>query len=240
MNMKHSLRWKDKNNSTASYSSSTVAFMKSFYDGYWDRLMQLINYETYRDPYLGLRIAEVEFIKPYLRCIDYSVIALAVMRLLIKYAYSNVFEYGKFTIGYVMKITPTSEVSFIVGKAISLNAVPNIDLYNQILEIVKKKAEDYEKEVLSGIFLRIYMVGMQEKELVLCSDEEIYSKILQLIFSGGGGEPQEVKAMSISRKRRYPNHIPALKPTSKERRPFIVADTETVLVKFMCLTQRVS
>jgi len=44
----------------------------------------------------------------------------------------------------------------------------------------------------------------------------------------GGGEPQEVKTMG--RKSRYPNHVPALKPRSKERKPFIVADTETVIV----------
>lgn len=29
------------------------------------------------------------------------------------------------------------------------------------------------------------------------------------------------------KKRHYPNHIPALKPRSKERQPLIVADTET-------------
>jgi hypothetical protein len=31
-------------------------------------------------------------------------------------------------------------------------------------------------------------------------------------------------------KRRYPDHVTTLKPTGKDRQPFIVADTETVLV----------
>lgn len=33
----------------------------------------------------------------------------------------------------------------------------------------------------------------------------------------------------MASKRRYPNYIPGRKPSSKEMRPFIVADTETVL-----------
>ena len=44
------------------------------------------------------------------------------------------------------------------------------------------------------------------------------------------GEPPEAKVMKGG-KRPYPDHVTALKPTSKERRPFIVADMETVLIK---------
>lgn len=190
-------------------------------------LNQVIDQENCNDPYSGLRIAEVVFKEPYLRCADYEVIALAVMRLLMKYIYNTEFDHGKFTIGYVMKI-PTGEVSYIIGRSISLNdssgnAVPNIAFYAKILKYVIQKAEDYDKAVLSAVFIRAYPAGMKEKEVTLSSDE-IDTKIWQLMNSGiGGGEPQEVKAMG--RKSRYPDHVPALKPTSKERRPFIVADT---------------
>lgn len=34
----------------------------------------------------------------------------------------------------------------------------------------------------------------------------------------------------MGRKSHYPNHVHALEPTSKERRPFIVANTETVII----------
>ncbi|THG20979.1 hypothetical protein TEA_029855 [Camellia sinensis var. sinensis] len=44
-----------------------------------------------------------------------------------------------------------------------------------------------------------------------------------------GCEPQEVKDMD-RKKPNYPDCIPAFKPRSKERRPFIVADIETVLI----------
>ena len=203
------------------------------YNAYLDRLKQLIEWERCLDPYVGLRIAEVRFKQPYLRCADYEMITLAVLLLLMKYAYNTEFEYGKFTISYVMKI-PTGDVAYTIGTAISLNdqsghAAPNVDVYAKILKLCIQKAEDYDEALLSGIFVRVYLRGMKEKEVPLSSDE-IEAIILQLMKAGidGSGEPKEVEAMG--RKSRYPNHIPALKPTTKDRRPFIVADTETVLI----------
>ena len=65
-------------------------------------------------PYPGLRIAQIHFKKPLIRCIDCDLIVLAFMRLLIKYAYTTEsMDYGKFTMSYVMKI-PTGEVSFTI------------------------------------------------------------------------------------------------------------------------------
>ena len=95
----------------------------------------------------GLRIAELVFQSPYLRCADYHVIALAVMRLLMKYGYSTVFDRGKFTIGYRLK-QPTGGVNFTIGPAISLNdpsgnAVPNKQVYVNIMRLVSQKAEEY-------------------------------------------------------------------------------------------------
>jgi len=96
---------------------------------------------------------------------------------------------------------------------------------------VREKAEDYDQSVITGVFIRVYLAGRQESrenELPLSSDE-IASKICQLMEAGiGDGEPREVKSMV--RKSPYPDHIPAIKSKIKERRPFIVADTETVLI----------
>lgn len=83
--------------------------------------------------------------------------------------------------------------------------------------------------MLSGVFIRVYLVGMHEKELLPVSSDEIDTQIWELMNACiVVGEPQEVQAMG--KNSRYPNHVPALKPTSKEREAFIVADTETVLV----------
>lgn len=54
---------------------------------------------------------------PLLRCIDCDQMVFAVMRLLIKYAYTTESDYWKFTISYDMVI-PTGEVSFTVMKAV--------------------------------------------------------------------------------------------------------------------------
>ena len=219
-------------NFCASYSTSSVD-KKLVFDGYLNRLKMVIMSEKCLDPYLGKRIAEYQFQKPYLRCVDSVVITLAVMRLLMKYAYNLDFEYAKFTIGYVMRI-PTGDVSYTVGTAISLkyssgDAVPNIDLYHRIFKLVCEKAEIYENEVLSGLYIIVYMEGMLVKELPLSYDE-IDNKIFQLLLNASkGGEPQEVQAIGYS-KRSYSDKITALKRTRKERQPFIVADTETLLI----------
>jgi len=86
-----------------------------------NRLKALIEEERCLDPYKGLRIAELVFQSPYLRCADYHVIALAVMRLLMKYGYSTVFDRGKFTISYRLKLPNRSlgyertEIAYIKG-----------------------------------------------------------------------------------------------------------------------------
>ena len=102
--------------SVAFYSS--VGYLKLL--AYLNHLKQLIDGGKCQDPYFGLRIVEVGFEDPYLRCAEYEVIALAVMCLLKKYAYNTGFEYGKFTIGYVMNI-PTRDVSYNIGTTIYLN-----------------------------------------------------------------------------------------------------------------------
>lgn len=208
----------------------------SMFDAYLNRLKLLIDWEKCLDPYVGLRIAEVGFKAPYLQCADYEMIVLVVLQLLMKYAYNIEFKKGRFTIGYVMKI-PTGDVAFTLGTAIELkdksgNAAHK-DVYAKILKLCIQKAEKYDKALLSGIFIRVYLSDMQEKEVPL-SSEEMDAIILQLMNAGIDGcgeprEPQEVEAMG-RKSRRYPNHVPALKPTTKERRPFIVADTETVLI----------
>lgn len=125
------------------------------FNGFLNRLKALIEEERCLDPYKGLRIAELVFKYPYLGCVDYHVIALAVMRLLIKYCYSTVFDRGRFTIGYRLQLE-TGCVNFTIGSAISLkdpsgNAVPNKQVYVHIMRLVAQKAEEYPEAVLSGL-----------------------------------------------------------------------------------------
>ena len=214
-------------------------YTKYMFDAYLDRLNRLKKGEKCWDPYEGLRIARIDFKPPYLQCADYEMILLVVLQLLMKHVYNTTeFESGQFTIGYVMKI-PSGEVTYTIGKAVPLNgnAAPNLEVCAQILKLLIKKAEDYDKALLSGVFIRVYLRGMQGTKKVPLSKDEMNAIILQLMNADIenanienadiDGSP-EVQAMG--KKSRYPNHIPALKPTTKVRRPFIVADTETVLI----------
>lgn len=45
--------------------------------------------------------------------------------------------------------------------------VPNRDVHAQILKSVNKKAEEYDKEVLSGLFVRVYIKGDQESSEIM-------------------------------------------------------------------------
>lgn len=203
----------------------------------WYRLEDLIEREYFKDPYLGLRIAVVEFQEPYLRCQDTPVIALAVMRLLIKYVYNTGFKYGKFTIGYNIIRASGEPVSFIIGHAISLadssgNAVPKMDVYAMIEKNRIQKAEEYEKDLLKGVYIRVYLLGRHEiTDKELPSSDEIASLIWKLIEAGiGSGEPREVRARALGRYRRHPECITALKLKRQKCLPFIVADIETVIL----------
>ncbi|KAH9304471.1 hypothetical protein KI387_008875, partial [Taxus chinensis] len=99
----------------------------------------------------------------------------------------------------------------------------------------------YVTKILTGYVA--YTIGtaisLNDKSGNAAPNVDVYANILKLciqkvedyneaLLSDGSGEPKEVEAMG--RKIRYPNHVPALKPTTKERRPFIVADMETVLI----------
>jgi hypothetical protein len=98
----YSLRMKKLYNFTA--SGSLFGYSIEEFNGFLNRLKALIEEERCLDPYKGLRIAELVLKYPYLGCVDYHVIALAVMRLLMKYGYSTVFDRGRFTIGYRLQL----------------------------------------------------------------------------------------------------------------------------------------
>ncbi|KAF3433473.1 hypothetical protein FNV43_RR24575 [Rhamnella rubrinervis] len=88
---------------------------------------------------------------PLLRCCDCDLIVFAVMRLLIKYAYTTESDYGKFTICYAMKI-PAGDVSFTISNSITFRVDgKDFPVYTLIDQLVKKKAEDYNDAELTNI-----------------------------------------------------------------------------------------
>jgi hypothetical protein len=54
------------------------------------------------------------------------------------------------------------DLTLTVGTSIPLQdargrAVPNMDVYKKIEELVEKKAEEYDQDVLEGLFVRVYL-----------------------------------------------------------------------------------
>lgn len=177
--MKHSLWWIDKKNSTGSV----------FYSTYSDNTFKdYISYENIKEPFFKedseiddeiyfqkqkkkkkkdkstfiYRIVNVGFKKPYPVCGQYELIALIVMKLLLKYAYNRGFYNGKFTIGYTV-LKPGGDVNYsVLDTAISLydekerNQSHSIMfVYTQILNTTRKRANEiYGNDVLTGLTLR--------------------------------------------------------------------------------------
>ena len=201
----------------------------------WSSLLLIISEEKSKVPYSGLIIASVYF-DPIIRVLDCHLIVLAVMRLLYKYAYTTHSSNGKFTIGYIMRDKSSEVISFTIGAAITFR-YNGIDqpVYALVEKLVRTKAEEYDDNELNCIYIRIYHI---ESNIPLDdipsddipSDKEIASKVWESIQSKERVvEPKEDILFKKS-KRRYPKYIEALKPIKRPKQPFIVADTETILV----------
>lgn len=201
---------------------------KYVFDVLWGSLLKSIKKETRTVPYSGLIIARLIFKMP-LKCNDSGLLVFAIMRLVIKYAYTTVCDYGKFTIIYVM-MKEAGEIPFTICGAIPFKEDgKDLPVYALVNQHVNKKAEEYNDAELSCIFIRIYHSEMKESEIPNISDDEIASKLWGCASCKMQVEPREARSVGWG-KRRYPKYITALKPSERPREPFIVADTETVLI----------
>lgn len=256
--MKHSLWWIDKKNSTGSV----------FYSTYSDNTFKdYISYENIKEPFYKedsemdseiyfqkqkkkkkkptfiYRIVNVGFKKPYPVCGQYELIALIVMKLLLKYAYNRGFYKGKFTIGYTV-LKPGGDVNYsVLDTAISLYDEERYEshsimfVYTQILKTTRKRANEiYGNDVLTGLTLRLYLYRAEYNSKIReypipHSEEEIDQFVYPLRYANIDEGTEEATPIEKGRKRRYVNYITKLKSRSKERRSFIVADTETVMLK---------
>lgn len=207
-------------------SSTTVPLL--------NRLSKMIERTTCEDPHLGLIISSHHFIEPPPLINEIDLLCLATMSLLIQFAYPSLSGYGKFTISFTMKRSYGEEISFTIGPAIPLTypdgkLIPMSEVYAHISRSIQKYAEIYDGVSIVRLMIRVYMEGKKMDRPAL-SSEEIYSR-LSSIIQAGLSEIEPITAREIRhRNRSYPTHITALKPCCTELKPFIVADTETLLI----------
>ncbi|KAH0687273.1 hypothetical protein KY284_017826 [Solanum tuberosum] len=152
------------------------------------------------------------------------------MYLLFKYAYPKDSEYGKFTIHYSMETT-SGIITYALGQAIMFRVGGvNQPVRDIVDEYVREKAEAYSDAVLTDIFIRIYYDQNLSSVEMNISNDQIARLIAESVVSDEVYDRIAVRKIE-NRKRKYLKHITRLKPNCKERRSFIVADTETILVE---------
>ncbi|TXG60781.1 hypothetical protein EZV62_012144 [Acer yangbiense] len=125
------------------------------------------------------------------------------------YAYNRGFYKGKFTIGYTV-LKPGGDVNYsVLDTAISL--------YDEERNQSHSIMAEYNSKI------REYPIPHSEEEI----DQFVYPLKNANIDEG----TEEATPIEKGQKHRYVNYITKLKSRSKERRSFIVVDTETVMLK---------
>ena len=199
-----------------------------------NRLYQKIERTTHQDPHPGLIIASHHFKEPYPLVSEIDLLCLVTMDLLIQFAYPSLSGYGKFTISYTLKRSYGEEISFTIGPAIPLTyqdcqLIPKSEVYAHISRNIMQKSEIYDGESIVRLTIRVYMDSKNMDRPALSSEER--DSTLSSIIQAGFSEIEPKTAREIrNRKRSHPTHITALKACGTKPKPFMVADTETLLV----------
>ena len=199
-----------------------------------NHLYHKIERTTHLDPHPGLIIASHHFIEPYPLVNEIYLLCLATMDLLIQFAYPSLSGYGKFTISLTMKRSYGEEITFTLGSAIPLTyqdckLIPKREVYAHISQYIMKYDEIYDGDYIVRLMIRVYMDGKKMDRPALSEEER--DNLLSSIFQARLSEIEPITARGIRYcKRSYPTHITALKPSRTELKPFMVADTETILI----------
>lgn len=207
------------------------------YNVYWSRLLSLIEFERWKVLYDGLFYLEIFFRNPYVQAIECEILSLAIMRLLMKYVSNIDAGYIKLTIGLNMKIH-SGEVTLTIGKSIPLfdesgKLLSKKDVYGMIMQLLMENAEKQNKALIKSVFIRVYHTcdySLRYHEFPIMEDKDLLIKIVDVLNLGiGCVEQQSVKVLRRGRKNSS-KYITAIKPKIKKKRPFLVADTETLLL----------
>lgn len=196
-------------------------------------------------PHPGLIIASHSFSRRILMQ-ETSLLSLAVMDLLVQYGYPAIDSYSKFNI--LLSLDMSSDVkgirrkengdlSFVAGAAIPLTSddgapLPMGEILGQIYSRILYKGESYEDKIVTKVGIRLYTQGKKSEILSLSPDER--TKQLEEALHNQvevGSLPAITTKKIRNRKKAYNSSITPIKSNSKELKPFLVADTETLLLE---------
>ena len=223
-------------------SSSDISLIESSmvgdYYSYWNILEGVTESVKYRVRYHGNIYVYTNFIhKP---CLSYcEMLILAFIRMLEVYAYQIRSSYVKVTLGYTVRLPNKTEFSYTLGPSIPLfdlsgALIQRRMVYDQIERQVREHSEQYEKALVMGVFMNIYYEKRDSPSEIEFPDipiERFKEHIRRAMNSEILSEEYPEAASLLTKPSRIPSNIKALKGNEiKERRPFIVADIETVML----------
>ncbi|KAM7249945.1 hypothetical protein ACFE04_019724 [Oxalis oulophora] len=129
-------------------------------------------------------------------------------------------------------------LTFTLGCAIPLTRedgelLPHSSIRDHIKKLIQDSLEKYEGYNVMALIIRVYRLGEKKEGSVPSEDERICA--LMNVMDGISTDnisKEEFRAKKIQNriKRSYPSHITSLKPSLTKLKPFIVADTETILI----------
>lgn len=214
------------------YSTETSSLNKLFSD--------VISETTVLDPHPGLIIATHKFSgSPCYPCIDeIGLLSLATMDLLNQYAYPSLSGYAKFTISLTIRQPYGEEIRFTIGTSIPLTTnkdqlIPKASIFHYLNECFIRNAEAYIGSSIIDLMIRVYTEQKLDIRPSVSNDDRYL--LLRSIMSEGARSSEPIPESSIRKiqhkKRNYSSgYITALKRENLGRKPFIVADLETVLI----------
>lgn len=119
---------------------------------YWERLQNCIENVRWKNRFPGNLYASTSFKEPYPRIVDFELLTFAFIQLLEQYAYNIDSKYVKFTMGYIMNLPTTNDITYTLGRAIPLydnlgNKLQKKMIYFRIEQQVRLYGDRYQDAV---------------------------------------------------------------------------------------------
>lgn len=155
---------------------------------------------------------------------------LYILQFFLKYAYTTLSDYCKFTISYVIYKNQI-QIPFTKGSSIVFRENgEDYPVYDLVSEYVGIVAEEYKDADVVSIRIRIYLDGIKQGPPLNLSDDEVLMRMSSWIVYESCSNQLKAVPVGGHSKRRYSEYLTPLKGTRKEKGGFIVADTETLLI----------
>lgn len=128
------------------------------------------------------------------------------------------------------------DITFTIGNAIPLtfedgNLLPKSEIYAYLVQSISKYIDLYEGDSVHKLTIRVYTEA-KKREIRILSQDERKTELLEFLEtfeSIKSIDPISTKKIR-HRNKKYPTYIPSRQSKSKNRKPILVADTETIPV----------